>query len=244
MKQIYVIKTGDTFPSIAKQYGDFEDWIITRLGIDNDKVKVINAEKGAPLPRINHCKGVVIAGSHAMVTQNLDWSLKVESWISGVVKANVPLLGICYGHQLIAKAMGGQVDYHPGGIEIGSVKINQVSSNEDDPLFKGLPPDFYVHASHSQTITRLPEEAVLLAENRFEPHQAFRLGPCTWGVQFHPEYDENIMKAYIEDMASEIVKTGNNERRLLSQVVETPQALQIIQRFGRVAARRSGVGPQ
>jgi len=234
MKKIYIIKTGDTFPRIAKKYGDFEEWITKTLGIDESKIIVVNAEKEEPLPSVTHCKGAVIAGSHAMVTQNLDWSLTVESWIPKVVRANVPLLGICYGHQLIAKAMGGEVDYHPAGIEIGSVKIKQASSNGDDPLFRDLPKGFYVHASHSQTVVTLPKGSVLLAANEFEPHHAFRLGRFTWGVQFHPEYDEKIMKAYIENMSSEIQRSKGDESKQCHNVVSTPDALRIIRRFAQI----------
>ncbi len=234
MKNIYVIKTGDTFPRIEKKFGDFEDWIIASLGFKKDQVVVINAELGETLPPVSDCKGVVIAGSHTMVTQNLDWSLGIEFWVQGAVKADVPILGICYGHQLIAKAMGGKVDFNPKGIEIGSVEIKLVPNAEKDLLFKDLPKSFSVHASHSQTVVSLPPGAVLLASNSFEPHHAFRLGTSTWGLQFHPEYDKDIMKAYIKSMASEFTQLHNDEKRLLKAVVQTPEALKIIQRFARI----------
>ncbi|MCP4023455.1 MAG: glutamine amidotransferase [Desulfobacteraceae bacterium] len=233
MKKIVIIKTGDTFPNIADKYGDFEDWIISSLAVDKGLIKVVDAEKQEALPDTSDCIGAVIAGSHAMVTENLSWSLKIEDWVPRAVAAGVPLLGICYGHQLIARAMGGQVGYHPQGIEIGSVQIELAPTLSPDPLFKELPVKFYVHACHSQTVRALPPGAQTLAKNEVEPRHAFRLGKSTWGVQFHPEYDEAIMRAYIEGMASEIKKSGNNKKDLLNKVAPTPVALEIIQRFGR-----------
>ncbi len=234
MRKTVIIKTGDTFPGIAARFGDFEEWIINSLGYDQDQVRVVNVEKGASLPDVTECNGAVIAGSHAMVTQDLDWSLKIESWVPGAVKEKIPLLGICYGHQLIAKALGGKVGYHPGGIEIGSVKIKRSEECEQDRLFKGLPLHFFVHACHSQTVVTLPPDAVVLASNPFEPHHAFRIGGLTWGVQFHPEYDESIMKAYIDNMVSDIKMAGRKGHQIMDQVVETPEALRIIRRFARL----------
>ena len=61
-------------------------------------IRVVNAEQHQPLPEISDLKGVVISGSHAMVTQNLDWSLGLEAWIPRLIQERVPLLGICDGH--------------------------------------------------------------------------------------------------------------------------------------------------
>ena len=192
MKKAVVIKTGDTFPIISSELDDFEDWIITGLGLDPEAIKVTDVAKDQGLPDPESISGAVIAGSHAMVTQDLDWSLAIERWLPKLVGRSIPVLGICYGHQLLARAMGGTVDFHPKGLEIGTKQIRCNTDLSSDPLFTGLPDSFKVHVCHSQTVVTLPENSLHIAGNDFEPHHAFRIGASAWGVQFHPEYDQTI----------------------------------------------------
>lgn len=234
MKKVIVLKTGDTLPAIAGALGDFEDWIIMGLGIHAAHVRVVDVPATGDLPPVDMCKGIVIAGSHAMVTQDLDWSVAIEQWVPSVVKAGTPLLGICYGHQLLARAMGGVVDYHARGLEIGTVGINTVYDNRSDPLFNGLPKKFKAHVCHSQTVIKLPENAVRMAGNDFEPNHAFRIGSSAWGVQFHPEYDEEIMTAYAENMTSAISESGLSLSHILENIAPTPEPHILLKRFGNL----------
>ena len=235
MKKFVIIKTGDTFSGIAENLGDFEDWISLGLGIDKKDIRVVDTPRGEVLPSAESCKGVVIAGSHAMVTQNLAWSVAIERWVPDVIRLNVPLLGICYGHQLIARAMGGIVGYHPGGIEIGTVQIELVHKDTPDILFKGLEKIFAAHVCHSQTVVRLPDNALCIAGNSFEPNHAFRIGPSAWGIQFHPEYDTRIMKAYVRNMETTIKQSDLILSEILDKIEPTPLALKILKRFGKLA---------
>jgi GMP synthase (glutamine-hydrolysing) len=229
--KILIVKTGDTFADLIGSYGDFEEWIRRGLGVGKDQVRVVNAPAFEFLPEPGAFSGAVIAGSHAMVTQNLDWSLAVEAWLAPVVAAGVPVLGICYGHQLLAKAMGGKVDFHPAGLEIGTTPITLTADALSDPLLQGLPPAFNAHTCHSQTVLALPPGAVLLAENTHEPHHAFRIGNVAWGVQFHPEYSPAIMTGYIRNMSPVIQALGKNPAQVQQQVIETPEAGQVLVRF-------------
>jgi GMP synthase (glutamine-hydrolysing) len=229
--KILIVKTGDTFADLIGSYGDFDEWIRWGLGVGENQVRVVNAPAFEVLPEPGTFSGAVIAGSHAMVTQNLDWSLAVEAWLAPVVAAGVPVLGICYGHQLLAKAMGGKVDFHPAGLEIGTTPITLTADALSDPLLQGLPPAFNAHTCHSQTVLTLPPGAVLLAENTHEPHHAFRIGNVAWGVQFHPEYSPAIMTGYIRNMSPVIQALGKNPAQLQQQVIETPEAGQVLVRF-------------
>lgn len=239
MKKLFVIKAGATFPETTEKQGDFEEMILQGLALDKEKTQVVNAPLGDDLPDVNLCLGVVITGAHCMVTDNLSWSLAIEAWLPALIAAEVPLLGICYGHQLLGRAMGGEVKDHPGGKEVGSFNINLGPQAADDLLFNGLPERFPVHATHTQSVIKLPPNAVLLAGNDFEPHHAFRIGRCAWGVQFHPEYNVSVMKDYIRAQADKLSQAGQNVCKLLEKVTETPTASSILQRFAKIALQYS-----
>jgi len=236
LKKIIIIKTGNTFSNIADIYGDFEDWIAKSLGIESSKIKIVDVPKKEPLPDINECQSVVIAGSHAMVTDDLEWSIKIESWVPLLIEKKIPVIGICYGHQLIAKAMGGKVGYHPEGMELGTKEIFLNKEAKTDLLFTNMPHSFKAHVSHSQSVIKLPADSVLLASNAFEKHHAFRIGESAWGVQFHPEYDSSIMKSYIKNMAKQANKIKVMEKALIDNTQETSTAAMVMERFGKLSA--------
>ncbi|NTW83981.1 MAG: C26 family cysteine hydrolase domain-containing family, partial [Chlorobiaceae bacterium] len=158
---------------------------------------------------------------------NLPWSIALERWIPGIVEAAVPFLGICYGHQLLGRATGGEVGYHPLGRELGTVEIRLESEGIDDPLFSNIPETFMAHSAHSQSVLRLPPGAVLLASGKYEPYHSFRIGKAAWGVQFHPEYSADIMSADICE--------GENDRTAVQKdlpaVADTPFAAKVLANF-------------
>ncbi len=237
MKKLIIIKAGSTFAETAEKHGDFDELTWRGLGIEPGRLQVINAFQGETLPNPESCLGVVITGAHSMVTDNLPWSLAIEAWLPSLVEAEVPLLGICYGHQLLGRAMGGHVDFHPRGKEVGTITIRLCPASSNDLLFDELPLQFPVHATHAQSVLTLPHGAVLLAENNFEPHHAFRLGRYAWGVQFHPEYNSNVMRDYIKAQTDTLTRAGQDVSKLLKKLRETPEANNLLARFAQLTTK-------
>ncbi len=127
--------------------------------------------------------GVVISGSQTSVYDDLDWVHEATGWVQGVHTADIPVLGICWGHQFLARALGGRV-VDMGEYELGYRTVDRVG---DDPLLEGVSREFVGFETHSDRVAELPPGARALARNDYGL-QAFRLGSA-WGVQFHPEYD-------------------------------------------------------
>lgn len=127
--------------------------------------------------------GVFISGSQTSVYDDLDWIRDLTSWLRDLHRADVPVLGIYWGHQLLAQALGGQV-VDMGEHELGYRTVHQ---RGDDPLFAGAPVSFTAFQTHSDQVAELPAGAVELARND-RGIQAFRVG-ASYGVQFHPECD-------------------------------------------------------
>ncbi|NKN34371.1 glutamine amidotransferase [Marichromatium bheemlicum] len=228
-----IIKVGRTFAELAQVYGDFEDWIEAGLGGRGCGCEVIDVEAGAMLPGLDGLAGVVITGSHAMVTEAAPWSLAVEQWLQEVLARRVPVLGICYGHQLLARACGGEVGFNPRGLELGSVEIRLTATACDDPLFGGLPDRFVAPVTHAQSVLRPPPEAQVLAANDHDPHQALRLGEAAWGVQFHPEFDREVTQVYVDRQVDALGARGAEV-----EVVDTPEAAGLLQRFAALVSGR------
>jgi GMP synthase (glutamine-hydrolysing) len=236
--RLLVIKTGRTYDSIQAQFGCFEDWIARGLGVDAARIKVVSVVAGEPLPdTLDGIAGIVITGSPAMVSDRESWSEDTARWLhERLAAAPLPTLGICYGHQLLAHAFGGEVDYNPRGREIGTIELRRHDVAAGDPLFGDLPQQWRAHVTHRQSALRLPDAAVLLASSAQEPHHAFRLGEApVWGVQFHPEFCEGIMRAYIEVLGEAIRREGTCTDNLLAQVAPCPESGSLLRRFARIA---------
>lgn len=242
MKPLLIIKMGQALPPLAERRGDFEDWIILSLKNQDLPIAIVSPYLGEPLPRPEHFSGIIITGSYAMVTDRETWSEQTAAWIPRAIESRIPLLGICYGHQLLAHAVGGVVGNCPTGVEVGTVRVTLTEAADKDPLFKGLPKHIKAHASHTQTVIQLPVDAVLLAFGKNEPHHAFALGPCAWGVQFHPEFDADIMKTDVHECAELINTHGQDPDNVIKDITETPYSQLLLKRFADIAISRQTVG--
>jgi GMP synthase (glutamine-hydrolysing) len=147
---------------------------------------------------------VVISGSQTSVYDDDEWIAATEAWARDAVEAGLPVLGICWGHQLLARAVGGDVD-PMGGYELGYATVDLLADGVDDPLFDGVDTSFVAFETHIDEVTRLPGEASILAETD-RALQAFRVGNA-WGVQFHPEYDIDTARWVTENKRGQLDDT-------------------------------------
>ncbi len=234
MTGLTVIEAGHTFSGLARRRGDFADWMAAGMGMSRSRLRVVAACDEEMLPEVEEVTAAVVTGSHAMVTEQQKWSEHLAGWLARVVACDVPVLGICYGHQLLARALGGTVGYHPAGGEFGTVEVRLLPGAGDDPLFGGLPPIFPAQVFHRQSVLRLPPGARALAASSREPHQAVRFAPRAWGVQFHPEFDDAITAAYLDFDSAQLIREGFDPAVLRAGLGQTPVAATLLQRFRRL----------
>ena len=241
MKPILIIKTGSVKNEFLAAHQDFDEMIIMNAGIDAANVQVVQVFQGEILPDPDDVSGAIITGSVAMVTDRELWSVYTEQWIRKASKRDLPILGICYGHQLIAQALGGEVIFHPGGFELGTVAIMLNEDGMEDELLGVLPQSFRGHVIHSQTVRQLPPGAVNLASNDFESNHAFRYGWNIWGVQFHPEFTAAFMRDFIVQEGSSLNKDAEELEHIQASLHENEFGKDLLQRFTSICELRTGI---
>ena len=234
-RKILILKTGNIIRSLLDSGKDFEHWFAINSGLPSTNFMVRSLHLGEPLADLMEVAGIVITGSPAYVTDEEIWNFTGAEYIKRAHKGGIPILGVCYGHQLLAWAFGGKVDFNEEGRKIGTIPIKLTESAKNDFLFRDLPDGFDVNVSHQQSVVRLPPDAVTLAVGGSDILQAFKLGEKTWGIQFHPEFSKEIIREYIQARATEIREEGLDPDKLFDQASNTPNSTILFQKFCQLA---------
>ncbi len=235
-RRLLIVQTGATLPALRERHGDFPEWFRRGLGLTPQQVDCVRVDTSQALPPPRNVAAVVITGSGAMVSERLDWSERTAHWLRTAASTGLPMLGVCYGHQLLAHAFGGHVDYNPRGREIGTVDIQCLPAAADDELFGWLPQVFRAHATHLQSVLKPPPGAAVLARSTIDDCQAVRYAPRVWGVQFHPEFGVAHMRGYLREREDVVNTEGLDAQGLGRAVGASPQGRALLRRFVRIVA--------
>ncbi|HZP65938.1 MAG TPA: glutamine amidotransferase [Rudaea sp.] len=236
--KLLIVQTGATLPALLRRHGDFPEWFRRGLRVKPEHVDIVRVDAHEALPDARRFQAAVVTGSGAMVSERLDWSERTAAWLADAARAGLPLLGVCYGHQLLAHAFGGHVDYNPRGREIGTVDIHCLPAVAEDELMRGSPPRFRAHATHLQSVLRPPAGAAVLARSALDDCQAIRFAPRVWGLQFHPEFTVEHMRGYLHERSERVDAEGLDAKALTQAVGAAPHARSLLRRFVRIAAER------
>ncbi|MFT4218577.1 MAG: type 1 glutamine amidotransferase [Micropruina sp.] len=162
------------------------------------QLAIVRADLGVPLPDPTEFAGLIVLGGVMGATDDgvAPWLPAVRALIAAAADVGVPTLGICLGHQLAAVALGGRVTRNPNGKQRGLTPIGFTPTAGDDPLF-GPDPNLLrgVH-SNNDIVAALPDAATVLALAPGGEIQAARFAATSWGVQWHPEVDEEIFATW------------------------------------------------
>jgi len=243
MKPFLLIKTGGTVPEAVAAFGDFEHWFSEALDLPLGTssvegapgaaafVRQVDVFRGEPLPAPSECSAALITGSAAMVSDREEWSEATGEWLLGAMETALPILGVCYGHQLLGQALGGEVGLNPLGRQIGTTMVTLEPPAVNDPMMYALPGAFQAQTSHMESLLTLPPGAVRLATTPRDQNHVVRFNQRTWGVQFHPEFSAEVMNTYISVRSEAIREEGLDPDQLKSRTLQTPLAHGLIGRF-------------
>jgi GMP synthase (glutamine-hydrolysing) len=234
-----VIKTGSTLPSIAARRRDYETWIITASGFMPADVQVVTVYQDEPLPSPQSVDGVVVSGSSAMVTDRAEWSERTGEWLLQAISLGKPVLGICFGHQLLAQACGGEVHYNPRGRQVGTIDVKLTPAAEGDRLFGVFREPLHVPVCHRQCVATLPPNATWLGESPLDAFHAFRVGTSAWGIQFHPEFDVPILRSYIDFIRDELALENLDAQQIWNDAMDSADGTILLRRFADIVRGRA-----
>lgn len=227
--KLIVLQAGDVVPALVPTHGEYLDLIRNTVGDAwSGDWGVVDVRTDAPLPAPSSTLAFIMTGSSASVTERAPWMLRVEAHIRAIAAAGVPFFGICFGHQILAQALGGEVTKNPRGREVGSVFMDRL---EVDPILSALPSRFSVNTTHVDTVARLPRGARVLASTVLEPTAAFAIGDTIRGVQFHPELDATAMRAYVVARSEGIEADGMDPLKISEAVRESPENAAVLRNF-------------
>ncbi len=210
---------------------------------------VVAAHEGAPVPTdpAGFDALVVLGGpQQAYDDASAPWLAATKQLLAAAVRDRTPVLAICLGAQLLAAATGGRVARGDEGLEAGARLVAKRDAAWEDELFADVPFTPTVVQWHEDAIVDLPPGAVLLASSSRYPHQAFRLGPRAWAVQFHLEVDAAMVRRWGAAPNDELVAKGIDPVALAERAVDELEEVEacwrpVVERFAALAQGRGRV---
>ncbi len=240
VKNVLLLKAGDAAQSVRLSVGDYELWFLQTIGLSGYRFDILPVHRGAPLPAsADGYDAVMMTGSPLSVTDPAPWMERAADFMVEAGEKGTPVLGVCFGQQLLAQAYGGRVARNPQGRETGTVEVALTEAGRKDPLFEGLPGRFAVQATHEDIVSQLPEGTQVLAGNANTSSQALAFRPNVRGVQFHPEATTDAIRAVIlarqegleRDAVARGAAPGERVPRLLAGIAPSPAGRQILVNF-------------
>ena len=213
--KIGIISCGPGLPEIVSKYGHSSEWIPSIINDSNLSISIKKIYNNDVL-LVDDADAWIISGSKYSVYDNIDWIKQLESFVIDLEEENKPILGICFGHQLIAQALGGKVEKNIYGWELGSYRISLRNAAKSNPLFFGIKNNEIFYESHQDVVVELPEGAIELAYTK-KGNQSFVYNKNIFGVQFHPEFTFEVARALMDLRISKGITIDNDKLDLCTK---------------------------
>ena len=191
--QIGILQTGQAPDILKDASGDYPDMFARLLADRGLTFRTYLVEEMAFPADIHDCDGWLITGSRHGAYEDHPFIKPLEDFIRRAYAAKVPLVGICFGHQIIAQALGGKVERYDGGWSVGPTEYD----------FDGEV--LTMNAWHRDQVTALPEGAKRIGTNAFCENAALVYGDRAFTVQAHPEFADNFVDGLMQTRGKGVV---------------------------------------
>jgi GMP synthase-like glutamine amidotransferase len=198
--KIGILETGDVAPELRARYGDYPAMFEALLGAEDPSLEfaTVRVVAGDMPDNPNQADAWIVTGSRHGVYDDLPWIEPLKAFLRACLAEGRPVVGICFGHQILAEAMGGSVVKSDRGWGLG-VQTYDVTTRPG--WMADLPDRFAVRAVHQDQIVRLPEGVTVLAKSAHCAYAALAYGdperPVAISLQPHPEFGADFADALI-----------------------------------------------
>jgi GMP synthase (glutamine-hydrolysing) len=189
---IGILQTGHMPDALVGQTGDYADMFERLFAGFGFTFRTWNVVDGDFPDGADAADGWLITGSRHGAYEEHEWIAPLERLIREISESGRPMVGICFGHQIIAQALGGKVEKFRGGWSVG----RQVYDFGDGELA--------LNAWHQDQVTELPPGAQVIAENDFCKNAGMVIGKSIFTVQPHPEFDRDVVAGLIEHRSAAV----------------------------------------
>lgn len=191
---INAVTWSDAYP-VDHPYRDVRQWFARWLvGIPSLELVCLSAGADLLCAVRRGVDGVIISGSPRDAWGTDPINEKLLKLVDVCRLRRIPVLGVCYGHQLLGRVLGAPVAPQAEGLELGNTTLTLSSAGLNSPLYRGFPEEFEVVQSHADAVLELPDECRLLATGGMTPIQCFDWNGRLMGVQFHPEQEPETIR--------------------------------------------------
>ncbi|MEW6729973.1 MAG: gamma-glutamyl-gamma-aminobutyrate hydrolase family protein [Acidobacteriota bacterium] len=174
---------------------------------------------------------VIIGGSDTSVLDDFPWTNSIIQLIRQIAEVKMPLFGSCWGHQMIARAFGGEVVSDVTRKEMGSIEVLLTPEGSADKLFGKLPTTFTAQSGHKDHVSQLPESVEALAFSNLSPYQGLRVkGLPIYGAQFHADMGAVELKERLSFYQYDYVDSTEFDR-ICAALRDSPEALTLLSAF-------------
>ena len=192
-----LLQCGYVAPAVAATHGDYPELFADLLAPHGVALTTFDVQR-QPLPEdLGSLDGWLVSGSADSAYDPLPWIAPVEDLLRRAVSDRVPLVAICFGHQLLAQALGGRVVRAPAGWGAGVHRYEVVGPTRPwmvPPAAEGP----RLIASHQDQVVALPKGAEVVARTDHCPYAAFQVGPRALALQPHPEFTAGLSRDLLE----------------------------------------------